>query len=535
MINLFLPMPRAKAAGDVHDDFWFTDLSSGYTVPGGRVSAGVRVSEDTALTYSAVWACTRALSISACLPLEVFRGDRDGVREEMTTHRIAKMWNRRPNPRMTAPAFRSLMRRWQINAGNAFADLSTAGEMWPIHPSRVEMRNDDGPLRLRDTPQDFFYRVHNDDGSAVDFEPEELLHVPSIMTEDGLWGKGIIRHARESVGFGIATERYGANWFGEGGVPRVVVKHPGKMPDDVRRQAREEWRQIHGHARGDKVAFLGGGADVHTLSISAEDQQYLETRQHNVEEISRWYGVPPHMIGHLLRATFSNIEHQGIEFARYSLRPWDRATEAEIERKQLTEREQRDHIVEHDAADLMRGDSQAFAAYLVQLRDSGIIGRNEARAELRFPPADEATDDFTMRGATPSGDGGGEMEEDEPEEEDEPDSTAMAWLEDTLHRLTTRDTKAARTAAGKPGTFIAWLDEWCEPARLVKHLSPLSRVVDVEYVATAWAAQTWEELLAAAGDATARELPGKVQSVTANWADRARTFVEEHGDAAFRD
>jgi hypothetical protein len=116
------------------------------------------------------------------------------------------------------------------------------------------------------------------------------------------------------------------------------------------------------------------------LNFSAEDSQFLETRQFSIEEVARWYGVPPHLIGHLLRATYSNIEHLSLEFVKYSLMRWLVLWEQEINRKLLTEEEQKTMYCRHVVDALERGDLATRTAAAQQEFFNGKRTLNEWRA-----------------------------------------------------------------------------------------------------------------------------------------------------------
>ena len=283
------------------DDFWYTSAPS-------RTASGMRISDDSALNYSAVWAATRLLSSSiGWLPLDLFRRLPKGGRELADSDPRETLVHDRPNGEMGSMLWRCSMAAQQVNAGNAYSMIERREidgrpvALWPVHYTRVTPRRAavDGGL---------IYEVRNDNAKPDYIDAADMLHCPSMMSDDGIMGKGVIRNARESIGFGLATERYGANWFQGQGIPRVIVSHPSKLSPEARMNFRKEWREIHGGATGDRVALLAEGATVAPLNLSQEDSQFLQTRQHNIEEIARWYGVPPHKLHHLLRATFSNIE-----------------------------------------------------------------------------------------------------------------------------------------------------------------------------------------------------------------------------------
>lgn len=383
MLNFLLGSPRRRASSDDGTyDGWIplgSSLSSGR-----KTNAGVRVDEDLALTYSAFWCGVRIISETvACLPLNMYRRLPDGDRELATDHHQYDLVKTAPNEQMGSLAFREGRTAHQVCWGNGFAEIERDGPdgevlaMWPIHPSRIQ------PTRQRDTGEDgsrllpeYPYLVRNNDGRQVPMRANEVLHVPGCLSEDGVWGKSAVAYARESIGMGIATERHGATSFGGGNVPRVVISIPGMKDPEARKHYRKEWKEVHGSPDSAEVAILPVEAKLERLTMSNEDSQFLGTRGYNVTEMSRWLRLPPHMLGDLSRATFSNIEQQSLEFVIYSLMIWLCRWEEQLSLKLLSREERKDYYFEHELAGLLRGDlASRYTAYQVGL-NSGFLTIN---------------------------------------------------------------------------------------------------------------------------------------------------------------
>lgn len=358
------------------DDFWYSN-------PGVRTTAGVNVDESKAMTYSACWAATMLLSSSeGMLPLKLFRKMPGGGSEAATDHGVYRLINSRPNPEMTSMMFRSSRTAQQVNRGNCYSEIERNGagqpiNLWPIHASRI-------PPKTNIVRQNgkVVYLVNSNDGTSYPVAAENMLHVPSPISEDGIVGVGVIENARQGIGLGLATERQGASYFGSGANPKIVISGAGKFKSkEDQQEFRRQWNEQHGGPENaNKPAILPDGMTVTALSFSAEDSQFLETRQFSIEEIARWYGVPPHLIGHLLRATYSNIEHLSLEFVKYSLMRWLVLWEQEINRKLLTEEEQKTMYARHVVDALERGDKPTRTAALQQEFFNGKLTINEWRA-----------------------------------------------------------------------------------------------------------------------------------------------------------
>lgn len=359
---------------------------------GAETSSGEKVDGDSALTYSAVWCATRVLVESvASLPLVLYRRDKENVRKRAKNHAAYGLLLAEPNDEMEALPFRECITEWMINDGNGYAEIERdAAErpvaIWPIHPSRVRPHRETGDKSL-------VYDVCSDSGQTVRMSSEDILHFKGVLARGGLCGKGIIAHARESIGASLAAEKFGSSFFRNSGVPSVVIHSKSKMDTERRADFRREWKEIHsGATKSGEVAILPEGAEVTPLTLSQEDNQFLETRQHNVQEVARWYRVPPHLLGDLSRATFTNIEHQSLEFIVHSLRRWLVAWEMQCWRKLLTRRERASYYYEHLVEDLLRTDIKSrYEAYRVA-RDMGLFSLNELRAKENAPSIGDAGD-----------------------------------------------------------------------------------------------------------------------------------------------
>lgn len=342
-----------------------------------RSAAGVYVNEQVAMTYSAVWSATRLLAETvAQLPAMLFErnGDR---RERLPEHPVSMLLHHEPNPEMDAFTFWDQEANWLVNWGNAYAEIERNSldeivSLWPIHPSRVPKER---IFRDRETGEVVF-TVLNEGAEPTPIKASEMLHVPGPLSDDGITGKGTLQQAREAIGLGIAAERYGARVFGNSAIPPLAIKVAHNPDEKQRENFRREWHQTYGGENQQKTAILGGGADVIRLSFPPEEAQALETRKFTVNDVARWYRVPPHMLGDLDRATFSNIESQGIEFVTYSLMPWLCRFEQAIRRQLLTKDEKRTHFLKFNVNGLLRGDMAARAAFYQTLWNMGVLSPN---------------------------------------------------------------------------------------------------------------------------------------------------------------
>jgi hypothetical protein len=192
---------------------------------------------------------------------------------------------------------------------------------------------------------------------------------------------------REAVGLGLAAQEFGARFYSNGAQPGGILEHPGALTDKARGNVLASWSGTHqGVGNSHKLRILEEGMKYHTITIPPNEAQFIETRKFQVSEIARAFGVPPHLIGDLDKATFSNIEHQAIEFAQYSLQPWMTQIEQAINAKCLVGEDERYLFVEHVSEALVKTDIKTrYEAHQIAIL-TGFETPNEARAaENRNP------------------------------------------------------------------------------------------------------------------------------------------------------
>lgn len=346
--------------------------------------AGVPVTEDTALTYSAVFASIRLLSWSAAmLPLLTYRRQTRGkIRAE--DHPLYPLLKEQTNPEMTAFDFRSTIMSHAVGRGNGYAEIewSNAGEplaLWPLNPAKMTPERVGGQLRyLYDLP----------DGTTANLPSWRVHHIKGL-SGNGLTGYSPIRLAMQAIGLGMATEEFGSRFFGNGARPGVIIRHPGVLSDNAFKRLKESWSADHqGLSQSHRMRILEEGMDIETVGVPPEEAQFLQTRQFQVTEIARWFSVQPHMIADMSGATFSNIEEQGVEFVTYSLGPWLTNSEQALARDLLMPSERRTMVIEHLVDGLLRGrTSERFAAYQSALQ-GGWMSPNEVRERENLNPYD---------------------------------------------------------------------------------------------------------------------------------------------------
>jgi HK97 family phage portal protein len=342
------------------------------------VSSGVSVTEEQALALTAVWACVQLIAGTlGSLPLLVYKRLPNGGKERMPQNPLYRLLHDQPNPEMTSTTFRETLQAHVLLWGNGFAEITTNGAgrpaaLWPIEPWRVTAFRDGRALR---------YRVNNQNATDTILRPEQILHVPGL-SGDGVWGYSVIRKAREAVGLGLATEKFGATFFGQGATFGGVLTHPARLSDPARDNLTKSINNRHqGVDRAHNFIILEEGIKYDRLGIPPEDAQFLETRKFQRAEIASLFGVPPHMIGDVERSTSwgTGIEAQSIGFVTYNLRRWLVRWEQELTRKLIASLEMNQQMIEFLVDGLLRGDTTTrYAAYNIG-RNGGWFNADDIR------------------------------------------------------------------------------------------------------------------------------------------------------------
>ena len=343
---------------------------------GGTSQAGVAVNAQTAMQSAAVYSCVQVLAQSiGMLPLCVYAIDDAGIRRRARHHRLWALLQEQPNSFQTAVEFFEMMSAHLCLRGNAYALINRNAkgqilELIPLHPDQVSVQMQ-ADYRLR-------YGCTLEGGQRMALATGDVFHVRGL-TLNGWLGISPIAYAREAIGLAMATERFGAMLFRNGAKMGGVLEHPGKISKEAADRLRSSFDEAHSGENAHRTAILEEGLKWSKVSMTADDSQFLETRKYQRSEIAAIFRVPPHMIGDLERATFSNIEQQSLEFVNFTLMPWLHRIEKAIRRDLLTPAERTRMMARFNVANLLRGDAAARAAYYQSGIQQGWMTRNEAR------------------------------------------------------------------------------------------------------------------------------------------------------------
>jgi len=406
-----------------------------------RSDTGRVVTAETAMQNTVVYACVKILSETiASLPLHIYRRLPGGGKEKAIEHPLYKLLHSQPNPEMTSFEFFELSEAHLCLRGNTYSEKvydrgGRIAELWPITPDRVSV----GRSR---TTQQLEYKINLPDGGTVVFGRNKIFHRKGLGG-DGVTGYSIIKMAREAIGLSLATEEFGAKFFGNGAKPCGVLEHPGRLSNQTSKgniQKSFEEKQA-GLSNAHRLLILEEGMKYHQISLSQEDSQYLQTRNFQGVEIARMFNVPAIMVGlENKSSTYASAEQFFLSFVVNTMRPWLVRWEQGI-KKDLFEEDNEEYFAEFLVDGLLRGDTASrYSAYSIG-RNGGWLSADDIREKENMNPLPDGKgkEYLTPLNMVKTGE---KIPEEKPPTDKDKDRVGRAFngiFEDTLKRTIRRE------------------------------------------------------------------------------------------------
>ncbi|MFN4176433.1 phage portal protein [Phenylobacterium sp.] len=351
--------------------------------------AGKTVTADSALQLSAVFDCVRITAQGlASLPLKIYRKTADGGREEIDDHPLADLLSLDPNADQTAFEFWEAMAARAVLNGNGIAHKRYTGKflsaLVPIEA--VPTRRSDGEL---------VYRTW-DRGQVVDLPRDEVFHVKGFGL-GGDVGLSAIRYGAQTFGTAMAAEETAGKMFSNGMQANGVLTTDRSLQAPQREQLQNIMKQYASSSNAGKLMILEAGLKYAALTINPEDAQLLETRRFHIEEVCRWFGVPPIMIGHAGDGQTmwgSGVEQILLSWLVLGINPLAQRIERRIRKQLVTAVERRRTYAEFNREALLQMDSKAKAEFLASMTQNGLMSRKEGRAKLNLSATGQPGEDM---------------------------------------------------------------------------------------------------------------------------------------------
>lgn len=348
-------------------------------------SSGKTITPETSLQVSTAWACMRLRAQSvATLPLQLFERHEDERRTVNRQHPLYTVLHDQPNENMSAAEY------WQSQVlsldlwGNAYSEKMMRGTqvigLDPLNPEYMVPRwNDQGDM-------EYEYRHPKKERT---YRRDEIFHVKG-MSVDGLIGMSPITYARHTLGLVLSADETAGKLFANGLRPSMEIRFSEWLTKEQRQQITEHLQEFQGSENAYKVWRSEGGGSIHQLSMNPHDAEMLANRSFGVEEVCRWFGIPPFMVGHTEKSTSwgTGLEQQNIGFLTYNLSPVLNSIEQAVKRQLLTPAERLTYFAEFNLEGLLRADSAGRAQFYSQMTQNGMMTRNEGRQKENLPPQD---------------------------------------------------------------------------------------------------------------------------------------------------
>ena len=363
--------------GEITDSRFFLGQPSAAT-------AGQNVNESTILQLSTVWRCVRLIAENiATLPIGIYERVPKG-RIAATEHPLYRIIHSVPNRDTTAAVFWEAFVASMLLQGNGFAEKKYVGKNLAalefLSPRRLSVNCDNnGRREYRYTERDHTQRVI----------PESAVFRVPGFTIDGSWGLSGIQYGAMVFGSALAAQSAANSTFEHGLTQTVAFTLDRVLTPQQREQFRGTVDSISGALNAGRPAVLEGGMGVEAIGINPRDAQLLESRNHSVEEIARWFGIWPGMIGHQTagQSMFgSGYEQAVLSFLTFTLRPFLRRIEEWIYKDLLSPADQQRFYAEYNVEGLLRADSEARGKFYALMISNSIMSPDEARQKENMPP-----------------------------------------------------------------------------------------------------------------------------------------------------
>lgn len=373
-------------------------------VLGGRPSlAGTAVSEASAQNIPVVFACDKVLKETvAQLPTKLMRRDGQGRRTPATDHPTYAVLHDRANRAMTAVEFKETLQHHVNLWGNGYAEIvrdrqGRVTELWPLDPARMTVRLNERNQLVYD-----YRKPRTGTPKTWIFDPDRppIFHL-RINSHDGLRGRSPVGLLRESFGLALAQQDFSSRFYGQGAQPIGALSTSKGLRKEAAQRIRSDWERLqHGPDRQHRIAILDHDVKFQAITIPQRDAEFLGTVKLSRSQFGGVFRVPAHFLNDLEKATFSNVEHLGLEFITYSMGShFERWTQA-IARDLLTAEDRQDHYAVFIVNALARGDLRSrYGAYAIG-RNNGWLSANDIRRKEDEDdiPAEQGGDDYLING-----------------------------------------------------------------------------------------------------------------------------------------
>jgi len=335
------------------------------------------ITPDNAMQLTTVFACNRVIAETiSSISLDVFEKTKAGKIKALD-HPLYGILKLSPNPHMTSVMWRERIVTDLNIRGNHYSQIirDGRGEVVGIYPLQSKLMS---VSFSKSGKKEFFYGSGTTKQKLNDFD---VLHIPGLPSEDGITGLSPIGSNKRALELGSTAETFGSSFFNKGANASGAFIHPSSLSDSAFERLKTSLHQAYtGMDNASKPMLIDENMKFEKFTISNSDSQFLETRKYQKEEIASIFRVPMHMINSLENATFSNIEHQSLEFVQFTILPWIKRIEQSLTLALLDTDEMVTHSIKFNVDSLLRGDFKTRTEGYKTLALIGALNVNEIRA-----------------------------------------------------------------------------------------------------------------------------------------------------------
>ncbi|WP_294181011.1 phage portal protein [uncultured Clostridium sp.] len=356
------------------------DFLAGEDVP---TADNTTIDANTAMSFTAVFACNRVLSetLASC-PIFLYEKDSKGNRVQVTDVPEYQLMHYTPNPEMTPGQFKETGMS-NMNLGGNFI----AQKVFNLHGDLLELR----PIlwnRVRiDIDKDTGRLLYFIDGKTEPKTRDEILHIPGL-TLDGYIGVTPLTYAALTIDIGLSQDKFERNFYLNRASTSGIFQYPNELGDEAFKRLKKDIKKNYtGLQNAGVPMILEGGGQFKEVTMKLTDAQFLESKRFRIEDVCRIFRIPLHLVQDLTRSTNNNIEHQSLEFIVYTMLPWFKRWEENLNLQLLSDESKRkNRYFEFKVDALLRGDAQTRASAYAQGRQWGWLSVNDIRRLENMDP-----------------------------------------------------------------------------------------------------------------------------------------------------
>jgi len=345
---------------------------------GDKTASKIVVNEEKALGVGAYFSCIKVIGETmATMDLEVIEKVGKASRVD-TKHPNYWLLHAEPSPDYNAFEWKQAMVFWACSWGNGYSEIKRDRFANAIELKLLESYNVCPKRTERGT---LYYEVYDENGGTRVVLAENMIHLKNIGT-NGIIGLSTAQVQRETLGSALAKLQHEGSFYSNGAKASGVLMTPGTMGPKETKNVKESFnKETEGARNRFKTIVLEEGVKYQQLTIPQNDAQFLESKKFDRSEICGWFRVPPHKIGDLEKANYSNIEQQDRSFAKDVAVPWGTRFQQEIDRKLFFENERGRVMSQFNYDDLIKGDIKTrYEVYGIGVQ-WGLIKPSEGREQ----------------------------------------------------------------------------------------------------------------------------------------------------------